>query len=98
MVRVSILITFIFTLFLAGPTIITCIDDSIDISLFYNVNEEENLHKEIAKHLEAKFLESNICPTNVIFQENLKHIAFYQRNYSSLTQENLSPPPEKHLP
>jgi len=37
----SIFFTIIFMAFIAAPTIIATIDDSVDISLFYNVNEEE---------------------------------------------------------
>ncbi|NNL82729.1 MAG: hypothetical protein HKP28_05030, partial [Winogradskyella sp.] len=37
----SIFFTIIFMAFIAAPTIIASIDDSVDISLFFSVNEEE---------------------------------------------------------
>lgn len=87
----------VFVAFLTGPTILSIIDDGYDVTVFYNLNEEENIQKEIAKHLEVKFLENNYSHLNSVFQEDSDLIVFYQKAYTPLSQENIYPPPEKHL-
>ncbi|NIK91017.1 hypothetical protein GZ212_02545 [Mangrovimonas sp. CR14] len=92
--------TCLFLLFVAistGPTILSILDEGLDVSIFYNLNEEENIQKEIAKHLEVEFLESNYSHLNSVFQEDSDLIVFYQKAYTPLSQENIYPPPEKHL-
>ncbi|MFD2543048.1 hypothetical protein ACFSSB_12020 [Lacinutrix gracilariae] len=39
---VSIVLSVIFILFIATPTIITIVDDTIDVSVVFSVSEEEN--------------------------------------------------------
>lgn len=86
----------IFLVFLSAPTIISVIDETYDVSVFYNVNEEENNNlneiKKMEFHLEDDFFLSFFEP----IESNLVS-DFYLNLYTHLNIENLSPPPEQNI-
>ncbi|MGG5488166.1 hypothetical protein [Gaetbulibacter sp. PBL-D1] len=93
----SLAILIIFSAFLAAPTIISIVDKDFNVAAFYSVNEEENSQNEISKNVEVKFLDNSLYDDLIVFDNSIKHNSHYQINYSSLSLENLSPPPEQHI-
>lgn len=91
LIATAILIVFI--TFLSTPTIVTLIEKSTDISLFYSFSEEE-VHKnyneikaDIKESSEYYFLDSKIVPLVLIVSENLSR-------HDNVADEIFSPPPE----
>ena len=52
--KIAIVFTIIFTLFIVSPTVLSVVEDSFDISILFNVGEEENNQKEISKNFDLK--------------------------------------------
>ena len=46
---------FIFTLFIAAPTVISVVEKSYDVSIFFSVTEEENKVNETVKVFELNY-------------------------------------------
>ena len=91
LIATAILIVFI--TFLSTPTIVTLIEKSTDISLFYSFSEEE-VHKNyneinayIKESSECHLLDSKIDPCILIVSENLSR-------HDNVADEIFSPPPE----
>ena len=82
----------IFIAFLATPTIVTVIEKSSDISVFYSMSEEEHFQKEIKTFLYLDHsLDINRLPelsSNVILSENLSI-------HSKITASIFIPPPNE---
>ncbi|TXD49834.1 hypothetical protein [Polaribacter sp. IC073] len=93
-IRVAIVLTFIFTLFIVTPTILSVVQDNFDISILYNISEEENNQKEVSKNFDMKFSETKTCLSlfNTLDKKDL--LDFYLKKYTDISQENSSPPPE----
>ena len=85
----------IFVVFLSAPTVISIVDDTYDVSVFYSINEEENSLNEI-KQLEFN-LDDDFFLTFFETVEHNKISDFYLNLYSHLNIENLSPPPEQYI-
>ncbi len=96
--RISIFFSLIFTMFIVAPTIISVIEDAYDLSIFYSLNEEENKEQnEISKKLEIKFLDNlGIASVFWDFEEN-SLFNLYLKNYTPLSLECASPPPEQYI-
>lgn len=96
--RIAIFFSILFLSLLVAPSIISLNEDSIDISFFLDINEEEeeNKGKEESKvdsklkiyptTFAASFLSSNIQIT--------KNIRFLSKNYVSRTPKIATPPPK----
>jgi hypothetical protein len=90
---VSILLLLIFMAFITAPTIISMVDDSIDTSMFYSLNEEEE----------------NVCKIKVLLNTNsssevdfalirtINNKEYYFKKYSKPHLNLISPPPESHI-
>ncbi|MDO6759939.1 hypothetical protein Q4566_06975 [Tamlana sp. 2_MG-2023] len=94
---VSIILSMIFLAFIAAPTVIKMVDNTIDISFFYSFAEEEengstkNLNKEIVV-LEDLNSESSFF---VIFKEN--NMGYVSKNYTIPHLNLVSPPPDFYI-
>jgi hypothetical protein len=96
--RIAIFFSILFLSLLVAPSIISLNEDSIDISFFLDINEEEeeNKGKEESKvdsklkiyptTFAASFLSSNFQIT--------KNIRFLSKNYVSRTPKIATPPPK----
>ena len=80
-------------LLVVSPTIISVVEKNFDISMLYNLNEEEN-QNEISETLDLKFEESKT--TWSIFYSINKPNLFkgISKKYTSISIENTYPPPE----
>lgn len=91
---VSNFFLFIFTVFIAAPTVISVVEQSYDVSIFFNVNEEENKVNETIKLFEIKLNETDKFQFSFLDIEKEKTYASYLKTYAPSTIECTSPPPE----
>ncbi|KJD36641.1 hypothetical protein PW52_03065 [Tamlana sedimentorum] len=76
--------------FIAAPTIIASIDDSVDISIFYNnVAEEEEVNK-----IKLPFSNDSHEPADLTFLTSEVRTAYFLKNYPNPHLNLFSPPPE----
>ena len=92
--KIAIVFTIIFTLFIVSPTILSVVEDSFDISILFNVGEEENNQKEISKNFDLK--SSEIKKTDSLFNSLKKRnlLNYRLKKYTDIYQKNTYPPPE----
>lgn len=90
----SLLFTTLFLMFLMAPTIITMVDDSIDVSFFYTTSEEEE--KGFKKNAEKEFLCHDINTTALNFGANdiVYNSGYYLKKYLNPYLKLASPPPK----
>ena len=89
---VSKILLILFLSFLITPTIVTVIEKSSDISIFYNASEEENAHKEI------KVIFYSESPSEIISVIKLSSIIILSENLSkhdNITASIFIPPPDQ---
>jgi hypothetical protein len=91
--KIAYILTFIFTAFLATPSIVVFIDNSVDVSFAYNVNEEENSSKnQIGLEYNVEDQASNRL--SIQYLQDQKELGdFYTANYPSITLDVIIPPP-----
>ncbi|MEE9406448.1 MAG: hypothetical protein V3V28_00095 [Polaribacter sp.] len=92
--RTAIVLTFIFTLFIVSPTIISVVEKSFDVSILFSMNEEENNQKETSKNLDIEFSETKASLPLFSTLNKSTLFNFYSKKYASISLENSSPPPE----
>jgi hypothetical protein len=91
---VSAFFLILFLAFIAAPTIIHTVDDTIDISSFYSISEEEERGHETIKNFEIKLCETEKFCISIVELEKEKSYASYVKNYIPYTIECVSPPPK----
>jgi hypothetical protein len=92
MKKIAQILLFVFIAFLVTPTIISVIEKSADISVFYNFSEEEQAHKDIKAVFNSDLV---IAPVNLsklnsglIQSENLS-------KHDKISSKIFIPPPEQ---
>jgi len=93
----SIFLSLIFLAFLAAPTIISLVDDSVDISVFYSTSEEEEKSSETSKTFEVVFNNLTGNDADFSFTKSINHPGYYFKKYPKPHLNLISPPPEFHL-
>ncbi|MBU2949883.1 hypothetical protein KO493_04135 [Tamlana agarivorans] len=94
---VSIILSTIFLAFIAAPTVIKIVDESIDISFFYSFAEEEengstkNVNKEIVVLADL----NNESSFFISFKEN--NMGYVYKSYAIPHLNLVSPPPDFHI-
>lgn len=78
--------------FLATPSIVAYIDNSVDISFVFNVNEEESSSTNKI-NLEYKIEETSNHLSIQYLQDKKNSVAYYIANYSSINLDIIIPPP-----
>ena len=91
---VSLLLSTIFLVFLAAPTILVAVDNSIDVSIFYASSEEEEKGSEKNKDKEILFFEFDISESDFNLNETNNCLGYYFKNYPKPHLNLISPPPE----
>ena len=90
----SYILGFIFITFLFAPTVISLIDRNVDISIAYNVNEEESSSKNNI-NLEYKLEETLSNYESIHFLQIRKlNGHYYKDNYYKVFLSISSPPPK----
>ncbi len=86
---ISIFFTVIFLAFLTAPAVIVMVDNSVDVSCFYSVSEEE---KENGTNV---FFHINLSQqTNFSLAKSINNDEYYFKKYSTPHLNIISPPPE----
>ena len=90
---IASIILILFVTFLSTPTVVSLIQKSTDISMFYSFAEEE-IHKElkevkaeIKQSFDYPFSDTTIKKNSTIISENLS-------KHDNVSEEIFSPPPE----
>lgn len=93
--KLAAILAFIFLGFLATPTIISVIDSSIDISLVFNINEEESSSKNQI-NMEYRLEETASNYESIHFLQEQKNPGhFYTEAYPIIFLDVISPPPKQ---
>jgi len=93
-IKVAFFFIFIFSSLLITPTVISLIDDTQDVAIFLNTNEEEE------NHGKNTFKEIKIFPQTddvaISFKKNQKrkNVRFMSKNYISKHPKIVTPPPK----
>gem|GEM_PF-898057 len=89
------IVLLVFFLFLSLPTAISIINKNTDVSMCYNMTEEELLLKsfnEIQAHLPLEFLYNHIQDDIIVAKQDIpEHL---EKNHNHLAEEIFLPPPE----
>jgi hypothetical protein len=91
---IAIIFTFIFTLFIVSPAILSVVEKSFDISILFNVGEEENNQKESSKNFDLKIPETKNYTSLFNSLENKNLFDNLLKKYTNISLENTSPPPK----
>ena len=87
--------TVIFMAFIAAPSIITLLDDSIDTSIFYSLaEEEEEKGSEKDKNIEILFSKTKVFESYSNLDELEDHSAYFFKKYGKPHLNLISPPPD----
>ncbi|CDF81092.1 hypothetical protein BN863_33800 [Formosa agariphila KMM 3901] len=90
---ISLFLTMIFAMLISAPTVISILDKDVDVSMFYNIAEEEN-SKETVKLYELE-LKSHPGLNDLIgYSDHDNTFSFYLNINSQFELDNFSPPPE----
>jgi len=89
--RVSIFFSVIFLLFIAAPTIITIVDDTVDISKVFSTSEEEE------KGFEVIFLNIITKESDLVCNAIENNSGYYFKTYPKPHLNLISPPPEQSI-
>lgn len=88
--NIAIFFTILFMGIISAPSLITTMDDSIDVTCFYGVNEEEEneglklLFEIASQNHEGSFLDS----------KNANRVAYILKTYARPHLNQIFPPPE----
>jgi hypothetical protein len=91
----AIILSSIFILIIVMPTVIVVLDDSTDVSIFYNTSEEEkdkSQEKNIDKEFVSFLVKASIKITDKDFKESSLH--YYLKSYQKPHIELSFPPPK----
>ena len=94
---IAVFLLSIFILSIAVPTVVSLIDENVDMTYLIDVNEEESKEKEASKDAEPKIIEINQTNISLYGLALSDRTRFYLRNYSRPYLNLLSPPPERNI-
>ncbi|WOD45130.1 hypothetical protein [Hwangdonia lutea] len=86
--RISIFFSIIFIAFIAAPTVITIVDDSVDVSIIFSTAEEEE------KGFKIVFSNEKANESDLAFTSSENNLGYYFKNYPKPHLNLISPPPE----
>lgn len=94
MKKLAYILTFVFMAFIATPSIVAYIDNSIDISVAFNVNEEESSSKNQI-NLEFHLEEQNSNYASIHYLQEYQNAGdFYTESYPVVFLDVIYPPPK----
>ena len=91
---VSIFLSTLFLVFLSAPAVISFVDQSIDVSVFYSNSEEEENGQETNTNKEVLIFESHGFTSYNYSNKNKSALEYYYKNYTKPHLNLISPPPE----
>lgn len=94
-VKIALFFTIIFSILLITPSVISLVDDTINISLFVNMNEEEEEGDYSLKAVKVKITSENENSFLVLNKiQKKKNASFQSKNYISEYPKITTPPPK----
>jgi hypothetical protein len=84
---VAIFFTILFMALISAPSIITAMDDTFDVSIFYSITEEEETSKIL---LEIKSIDAE----HLDFDSSNDNLGYYYNSYAKPQLNLIFPPPE----
>lgn len=92
---ISIFFSMLFLAFLAAPSVIVLVDDSIDVSMFYASSEEEEKGSEKNKDIEVLFTDG--IGNELVFnsKQTSNNLGYFFKNYPKPQLNLISPPPQQ---
>lgn len=92
--KIALFFTLLFSILLIAPTVISVVDNTINLSLLVNMNEEEEGNNSI-KEIKEKITSENENYYLVLHKiQKIKIISFQSKNYISEYPKNTTPPPK----
>lgn len=88
---ISVLFSAILLLFIAAPTIITIVDDTVDVSYVFSTSEEKE------KGFEIIFSNEKPYESNLISSSTENNLGYFYKNYPKPHLNLISPPPEHRM-
>jgi len=89
----AIFLFVVFANFIVAPTVISIVDANADVSMVFNVNEEEHKENEFEKDELLKILHLEIIDVSLLDVSNMNNEHFHHL-YSTHYQKLHLPPPE----
>ena len=92
--KIAVFFSILFLAFIIGPTVITLVDSSVDISYVYSNSEEESSNNQLEK---AKIILSHLNINELVISSTKKVSALLQHTNKNYTKPYLNlvfPPPE----
>lgn len=90
---ISIFFTVLFLAFITAPAVIAMVDDSVDISYFYSITEEEDKGGKI----EVLLNRDSTNPSDFALPKKVVNEGYYLKKYPKPHLNLIFPPPEFHL-
>ncbi len=89
---IAILFSVLFLAFITAPTIIIAVDNSVDVSIFYSITEEEN------ENLKLPFPDNAFKGLeNLLVMDSKENLGYFFKHYPKPHLNLISPPPELHI-
>jgi hypothetical protein len=89
---IAIFFSILLLALISAPSIIIAIDDSVDISMFYSIAEEEETSK-----IKIQSPQDLNHTNNILALDNLDDIAYFFKKYPKPHLNLISPPPENYI-
>ena len=94
--KITFFLVFTFSILVVTPTVISLIDDSQNVAIFLDINEEEDKQgkEETVKEIEIKLQSTD--QSDSLFLNGIqkkKNVRFRTKNYNSQYSKNTTPPP-----
>ncbi|MDO6744246.1 hypothetical protein [Tenacibaculum soleae] len=94
--KIALFFTILFVGIIITPTVVSLIDKNQDITIFFELNEEEENKGQKAIKIFALKTQVNEYNTSIFFKniQKKKNVRFKSKNYISEFSKILTPPPE----
>ncbi len=93
-ILVSYFFCFLFAALITAPTVLHVIDDTIDVSMFFSLSEEEEKGSETVKSNQILSSGYNHLEVVFLFNESLNGIEYFFKTYPKPHLNLISPPPD----
>lgn len=95
---VSIFLSIIFLVFIAGPTILVMIDDSVDVSSYYtSTSSEEENNNHVNKEVKVLAFVQKENEFFIALTKKENNSCYSLNNYPKIHLNLISPPPDLYI-
>lgn len=94
---ISIFFSVIFLLFVAAPTVMVIVDDTVDVSMFFTFAEEEEKGQKKHKDIEVFITDLDCDDLNFGSFKAKNRKGYCYKKYPKPHLNLISPPPELHI-